>query len=292
MVEKFLVTGASGLLGRVFVTLAVAKGYDVCSLYFEHKPQVGKSIRVDLTDPASVDACMEAERPDIVINTASATDVDRCEREPQWAENLNGNAACKLSDACHRVNAFLVHVSTDYVFDGKKGNYNENDKPTPINRYGASKLIGEELVIQNENTCVARTSVVFGWGRSHRPNFGLWLYNKLSKGETVNVVSDQFASPTLNTNLAGMLLELAERRALGLIHVAGATRISRFEFAVKLANTFNFNSALVTPVKSDSIDWIAKRPRDSSLDTTKAREILNTKPLMVEDALREFAQTV
>jgi len=186
----------------------------------------------------------------------------------------------------------LIHFSTDYVFDGERGNYNESDKPTPVNQYGASKLIGERLVLQHENTCVARTSVVFGWGRTYRPNFGLWLYNKLSKGEPVNVVSDQFASPTLNTNLANMLLELAERRALGLIHVAGATRISRFEFAVKLANTFNFSSALLTPVKSESINWIAKRPEDSSLDITKARETLNTKPLKIEDALQEFTQTI
>jgi dTDP-4-dehydrorhamnose reductase len=291
MVEKCLITGASGLLGRVLVKSAIAKGFEVCSLYLEHSPDGGKGIRVDLTDSSSVNRCMAAEKPDIVINTASATDVDRCEREPEWARALNGNAAGILADACHGMNAFLVHLSTDYVFDGTRGNYNENDTPIPINQYGASKLIGEQLVLRHENTCVARTSVVFGWGRSYRPNFGLWLYNKLSKGEPVNVVSDQFASPTLNTNLANMLLELAERRARGLIHLAGATRISRFEFATKLANTFKFDSSLLTPVKSEFVNWIAKRPKDSSLDTTKARETLNSKPLEIEDAMQEFATT-
>ncbi len=162
--------------------------------------------------------------------------------------------------------------------------------PAPVNQYGSSKLLGERLVMEHENTCVARASVVFGWGRTFRPNFGTWLYDKLSKGEPVNVVSDQFASPTLNTNLANMILDLSERGTRGIIHVAGATRASRYDFAINLAKQLKFDAKLVTPVKSDSSSWIAKRPRDSSLDVAKAREILREKPMELEQALHVFAQ--
>jgi len=291
MVEKIIVTGAGGLLGYVLVRQALASGFDVCSLDFEHMPDCGRPIQMDLTDSSSVKSRIETERPEVVINTASLTDVDLCERQPELAKRVNGAAPGNLAEACEGAGAFLIHLSTDYVFDGNNGNYNENDQPAPLNQYGASKLLGEELVMCNKNTCVARTSVIYGWGRSFRPNFGTWLYSKLSKGEKINVVSDQFASPTLNTNLADMILELAERRWRGVIHLAGATRINRFDFAIKLANAFRFEPSLITSVKSDTSSWIATRPRDSSLDVTRAKSILNAKPLTVEEALREFAQT-
>jgi dTDP-4-dehydrorhamnose reductase len=291
MVDRILVTGASGLLGREVVEQAVVNGSDVCSVYFEHKPDIGRSLRLDLTNAKSVKECLQAERPDFVINTASLTDVDRCEREPELAKIVNGDAAGFLAEACRDVDAFLVHVSTDYVFDGRRGNYNENDQPAPINQYGASKLLGEQLVKKYENTCVGRTSVVFGWGRLPRLNFGAWVYSKLSKGEKVSVISDQFASPTLNTNLAAMVLELAKRRIRGLVHVAGATKCSRYDFAVKLANALQLQPDIVTPIKSQASSWIAKRPNDSSLNVRRAMESLITKPLKIDEAMRKFVES-
>ena len=290
MVDKILITGASGLLGYALVQRAATKGYDVCSLYREHRPQSGQTIQLDLTDERSVNECVQRERPAIVVNTASITDVDLCEREPELAKRVNGTAAGLLAGACDGIKAFLVQLSTDYVFDGSRGNYNENDDPAPVNQYGSSKLLGEQLVLRHENTCVARASVVFGWGRPFRPNLATWLYEKLSKGEHVNVVSDQFASPTLNTNLASMIIEIAEHGTRGIVHVAGATRASRYDFAISLAQQFNFDTKLVTPTKPESSSWIARRPGDSSLDVTKAERILGEKPMELTEALREFAQ--
>ena len=291
MVTKILITGASGLLGHAFVQQATAKGYDVCSLYHDHEPQVGRAIRLDVTNANAVNECLQLERPDIVINTASITDVDLCEREPELAKRVNGSAAGLLAEACDKFKAFLVQLSTDYVFDGRRGNYNESDEPAPVNQYGSSKLLGEQLVMQHEETCVARASVVFGWGRPFRPNLATWLYDKLSKGEHVNVVSDQFASPTLNTNLASIIIELSQRGTRGIVHTAGATRTSRYDFAISLAKQFNFDTKLVTSVKSDSSSWIARRPSDSSLNVTKAERTLSEKPKELTEALREFAQT-
>lgn len=290
MVTRILITGASGLLGHILVKQATEKGFDVCSIYREHEPESGRAVQLDITDTKSVNECVQRERPEVVVNTASITDVDLCEHDPDLARRVNGTAAGLLAEACEKVDAFLVHLSTDYVFDGSRGNYNENDSPAPVNQYGSSKLLGEQLVMRHQNTCVARASVVFGWGRSFRPNVGTWLYEKLNTGEHVNVVSDQFASPTLNTNLASMIVELAERRIRGIVHVAGATRASRYEFAIDLAKRLNFDTKLVAPVKSDSSSWFAKRPMDSSLDVTRAGRILTEKPMELEQALMAFAR--
>jgi len=289
MVGKILITGASGLLGQKLVTLATSKGYDVCSLYHAHLPKGGRPTRVDLTDAKAVNDCLQAEAPDAVINTASITNVDLCEREPESAMQINGTATGLLAENCHKANAFLVHVSTDYVFDGTRGNYAEDDEPSPINHYGRSKLRGELEARRQENSCIARTSVVYGWGE-YRSNFATWLYDRLRAGDNVNVVTDQYASPTFNSNLARMVLELADRRIRGIVHVAGATRASRYEFAVRLAEEFNFDTNLIVPVESSAMGWVAKRPRDSSLNVTKAMKILNNKPETLDEALREFAK--
>ena len=290
MVDKILITGASGLLGQSLVKLAGVKGHEVCSLYHTHPPRSGRTLQIDLTDAKAVEDLLQMEAPNVVINTASITDVDLCEREPELAMRVNGTAAGYLAEACERIQAFLVHVSTDYVFDGIKGNYSENDETAPVNCYGSSKLLGERLTLGRGKSCIARTSVLYGWGRQNRANFATWLHGKLSRREQVNVVTDQFASPTLNSSLAEMILELSGRRLSGIFHVSGATRASRYGFAIALAQQFGFDTNLVIPVESSSVGWVARRPRDSSLNVAKAMEILDNKPATMDAGLRKFAQ--
>jgi dTDP-4-dehydrorhamnose reductase len=287
---RILITGAGGLLGHALVQQAGDEGYDVCALYHEHEPEGGRAMRVDITDAKAVNECIQREKPSIIINTASVTDVDLCEREPELATRVNGTAAGFLAEACARVKAFLVQISTDYVFDGSKGNYDENDTPAPVNRYALSKLLGERLVANYGDSCIARTSVVYGCGRSYRANFGTWLYDKLSKSERVKVVMDQFASPTLNTNLASMTMELAKRRMQGIVHVAGATRASRYEFATRLAEELHADPNLLAPVNARSSGWIARRPLDSSLNVSKAMGLLKSKPVGLDEGIREFVR--
>ena len=175
------------------------------------------------------------------------------------------------------------------MFDGERGLYREGDKPAPINVYGRSKLLGEEqLQHSTPNYLMARTSVVYGWGRQQRPNFATWLIGKLKAGESAKIVSDQFASPTFNTHLAQMLLEAAERRLNGIIHMAGATRINRFNFSMELARAFGFDQALLSQTDANPTTWSALRPRDSSLDVSKATTMLSAKPISIEEALQQF----
>jgi dTDP-4-dehydrorhamnose reductase len=287
---KILVTGASGLLGSRLVELALTRGHQVCSAYYVHPPTRGNPRQLDLREEKEVRSCLTQERPEVVIHSAAITDVDLCERNPQLAMDVNGSATGSLAEACCDAGSHLIYVSTDYVFDGKRGSYNEKDEAQPINAYGQSKLLGERRVLNaNADFCVVRTSVLYGWGREHRPNFATWLHDNLKASRKVSVVTDQYASPTLNTNLARMLVEVAERRIHGILHLAGCTRISRYDFAVMLAKQFDFNQDLLTPVKADATQWIARRPYDSSLSVGKAKEMLSNKPATLEEALNEFA---
>ena len=286
---KVLVTGASGLLGTKLAQLALESGHNVESAYGEHAPQFGKPIRLDITSETDVLEQVSKGKPDVVFNTASVTDVDLCEQQPDLAMRVNGEAVGIIARACKEYDAFLIHISTDYVFDGERGLYGEGDKPAPINVYGRSKLLGEEQLQHNTpNYLLARTSVVYGWGRQHRPNFATWLIGKLKAGENVKIVSNQFASPTFNTHLAQMLLEAAERRLNGIIHMAGATRINRFNFSMELAREFGFDQALLSQADANPTSWNALRPRDSSLDVTKATKTLSSKPISIKEALQKF----
>jgi len=129
---------------------------------------------------------------------------------------------------------------------------------------------------------------VFGFGREHRSNVGTWVLERLSAGQNVKVVNGQYSSPTLSTHLAKMLLEVTERRITGTIHLAGADRINRYEFAVKLARKFEFNTDLIVPVAPELFNWFARRPADSSLNIEKASHLLEAKPMTVDDELRDF----
>jgi dTDP-4-dehydrorhamnose reductase len=286
---RILVTGASGLLGHKIRAIAQSYGHNVFGTYNVHPITGSGRKKVDLVDQSAVESVIAETEPDVVINTASLTDVDRCESEFEMALVINGKMPGALAKACSHSGSLMVQVSTDYVFDGERGNYEEGDTPNPINRYGRSKLEGELQVAANSRDyCIARTSALYGWGRNYRHDFATWMLDKWARSEEVRAVTDQYVSPTLNTNLARMLLEVAERRITGTIHLSGSSRNSRHEFAIMLARRFNFNQSLVVAVRSDSIGWVARRPRDSSLNVSKALQWLNNKPISIQAALEEF----
>jgi dTDP-4-dehydrorhamnose reductase len=154
--------------------------------------------------------------------------------------------------------------------------YKETNQPSPINHYGLTKLEGEKAVKTYANEyCIARASVIYGSiPATGKINFALWLLEKLRNKEKVKIVTDRWNSPILNTNLANMILEITERKITGTYHLAGATRINRYNFAKLIAKNFNLNTNLITPTLSNQFKWIAKRPKDSSLNTQKAQQTL------------------
>jgi len=286
---RLLVTGASGLLGHKVVQLALKKAHKVYSLYKEHSTDLGKAIKLDLTDQNKVSQTIIKLKPQAIIHTAAYTDVDGCEINKDLAWKANAEATKHLAIASASINSHLTYVSTDYVFDGEKGLYSEEDKPNPISYYGYTKLKGEEFIKEHaEQWCITRASVIYGWAQIQKLNFATWLINNLKQGKEVKVLTDQYISPTLNTNLAEMLLEIAEKKKTGILHTAGATRVSRHEFALALTKVFNLKSDLIKPAKMDEMLWNAKRPKDSSLNISKASALLNTKSLKLDQAMKKM----
>ena len=286
---RILITGASGLVGNKITALAQSQGHEVFGTYNVHASTGSRMRKVDLLDPLGVESVISETEPDVVINTASLTDVDRCEVDFDKALVVNGRVPGLIAKLCSQFGSAMVQVSTDYVFDGERGNYSEDDTPNPINRYGKSKLEGELQVAANSRDhCIARTSAVYGWGRSYKQDFATWMLQRWSRSEEVRAVTDQYVSPTLNTDLARMLLEVAERRIRGTIHLSGRTRISRHGFATLLAQRFAVNKSLIVPSRSDALGWVARRPRDSSLDVSRALEELDNKPVPIRAAIDEF----
>jgi dTDP-4-dehydrorhamnose reductase len=287
---RLLITGASGLYGSKLAQLAAVKDYDVYSGYSKDPPVYGKAIQFNISDKDQVEKALTRVRPEVIVHAASLTDVDKCETNKELAWKINVEGTRNIAKAAKASEAFLVYVSTDYVFNGEKGQYKETDITDPVNYYGLTKLKAEELVKSfTEEACIARASVIYGsTPAAGKINFALWLINKLGKNENPKVLTDQWNSPTLNTNMAEMTLEIIERKLTGIYHISGATRISRYDFAKLVAQTFNSNTNLITPSTTAEFSWPAKRPRDSSLDTSKAQKILKNKPLQIHQALEQL----
>jgi len=287
-----LVTGGTGLIGREVSIWAVKAGHELYSAYQVTRPEFGTPIELEMTDSSSVESCFRRARPDVVIHLAALTDVDKCETGRDLALKMNAKAVEVMAKEAKRYAAHMVYVSTDYVFDGEKGMYREEDKPNPVDFYGESKLKGEEAVKDHaDNWCIARTSTPFGL-HPKKKTFPVLVAERLSSGQEMQVVEDQYTSPTYTENLAKMLTEVSEKRTPGMIHLSGATRVSRMGLAVLLAGRLGLDTRLLKPVKMHQMRWVAKRPRDSSLNVDRANVILKAKPLPIESALDEFVATL
>ena len=291
---KILITGASGLLGSKVVEIISNNSYEVFPCYYSHPIHINNAIKLNLIDKDSLMKVMEKVRPDVIIHSAALTDVDLCEKEKELALKINSNSTELISNYAKKLNAYLIYVSSDYVFDGEKGNYKEEDEPNPINFYGYTKLLGEIAVSSICNDyLIVRTSVIYGSKPARdKINFALWVLDKLSNNKKIKVLVDQFVSPTLNTNLAEMLLEAIERRLTGICHMSGATRISRYDFAKELAKVMDLNVDLIEEARMQNMNWAAKRLKDSSLNVEKAKSTLNTKPLEIGEATRRLKMEV
>jgi dTDP-4-dehydrorhamnose reductase len=287
--KRLLITGANGLLGNKAAVLA-SRNYEVIPLYHA-KPLHDNSLEVDIANKEQVFSIFRKLRPDTAIHAAAETNVDKCETQKEHAWNVNVEGTKNVAEACAEVSAKLIHISTDYVFDGEKGHYEEEDKPNPISYYGITKLEGENHVIQNcDNHVILRTSVIYGW-HQWKQNFATWVIDQLRLNKEIAVVDDHYNTPTLADNLAEMTIEALRSDLHGLYHASGIEKISRYDFAIQIAKTFHLDLNLIKPIKMSQLTaWIAKRPKDSSLNTDKIQKHLKTKPLNITDGLNIMKQ--
>ncbi len=289
---RVLVTGGTGLLGYWVVRALKSRGFDVYASYHERPPaQVGVGrFRLDLENLNSIADVVRGIKPDVVVHTAAYTDVDGCEVNKEKAYRVNYLATKALVKACWDAELFM-YISTDYVFDGARGMYREDDTPAPVNYYGLTKLLGEVVVgsMVPDAGCVIRVSGLYGYSPTGRRNFGLIVLEKLVRGESVEAFTNQWLSPTYVKFLAEELVKVVEARITGIIHLVGE-RLSRYEFATMLAKALGVGGDLVKPKRMEDAKLIAPRPRDSSLDASKARELGLALP-PINECLRDMVLT-
>ncbi len=284
---KVLVTGSAGLVGRQVVK-DLSNSHQVFSCYNESKPEYGDSVKMDLKNHEMISSVLTEKKPEIVIHLGAMTGVDLCEKERTSASEINTKATEIIAKECSKLNSFLVYVSTDYVFDGNLGMYKEDDITNPLGFYGESKLEGEK-VVQNFSTnwCIARTSTPFGLHPTKK-SFPMWVIENLQKQKQIDILIDQFTSPTYIPNLSRMLIEISERRITGVIHAAGASKISRYQMASMVSDKLNLDGTLLKQISINKMKWVAQRPKDSSLDVSRASSILNEKPQKIDQSLNLF----
>lgn len=296
MYKRVLITGANGLVGQKLVEVfSKDRSFDLLICARQPAPYNASAsfgyLSLDITQRGAVKELVWNFSPDYIINAAAFTDVDGCEREKELSWKANVTAVENLVAAARLVEACIVQISTDYIFDGKAGPYDETALPNPLNYYGREKLAAENAVrASGENWLIIRTNVVYGVAPRVKKNFALWLAQELKKQRHVNVVSDQYGNPTLADDLARGIYELVRRNKRGVYHIAGADYLSRYEFALKLAEVFGYDKSLITPIKTADLNQLAVRPLQSGLITVKAQAELGMNFLGVEESLRIFKE--
>ena len=288
---KFLVTGSAGLIGRQVVK-DLSDTHEVFSCYDKSKPEYGNAVKMDLLNHEMISNVLFEIEPDVVIHLGAMTGVDLCEKEESMAFDINAKATQIIAQQCSILNTFLVYVSTDYVFDGNSGMYYEDSVPNPLSVYGKSKLEGEKVIQTfSSDWCIARTSTPFGLHPTKK-SFPIWVIENLQKQKQIDVLTDQFTSPTYVPSLSRMLIEISERHLTGIIHVAGASKISRYEMAKLISDKLGLDGKLLREISINDIKWVAPRPKDSSLNVSKAISILNQKPQKIDYDVNLFIDEI
>ncbi|MFM7543562.1 MAG: dTDP-4-dehydrorhamnose reductase [Ignavibacteria bacterium] len=225
-------------------------------------------------------------RPDFIINTAAMTNVDGCEIQRQEAWFSNVTFVEQLARLSLIVESHLIHFSTDYVFDGAKGPYTEQDQPNPICYYGKSKLAGENAVLKSHvNNTVIRTNVVYGLTTNDQSDFVQWVIKCHEAKQTMNIVDDQLSNPTLTDDLALSVKRIIEKKRCGLYHIGGNTYCNRYEFALEIAKIFHLDESLITPIQTHSLNQKAKRPLRGGLINLKAHTDLGIQYSTIQEGL-------
>ncbi len=271
---KILLTGCNGLLGYHILKMADTYSPEVKILatarqnaYSGHKPFE----YLDIADEVRLKYFLDVWNPDVLINTAAISKVDFCEQNKAWCYKTNFEAVKNMADACYKRNIHLVHLSSDFVFDGKKGMYNEEDQPSPVNYYGECKKMAEEY-LQNSpvSSAIIRTILVYGNPPSpKRGNILTWVLDSVKNEKSIRIVNDQFRCPTLVYDLAEGVMKIAMEKKDGIWHISGNKMISIFDFACRIATKFGYSTKYICPISSSELSLLALRPPKNLFNPTK-----------------------
>lgn len=290
--KHILITGSNGLLGQKLVhklknhpnfkLIASSKG--------ENRVKGTKDytyVSMDITNEEEVMKVFDEYQPDCVINTAAMTNVDACEENQDQCWNLNVTAVEYLIKASEKHQSHLIHLSTDFVFDGQSGPYKESDVPNPLSFYGKSKLASEELLQQSTiQWSIVRTIIVYGIvDDMSRSNIVLWAKSALEKNEKLTIVNDQFRSPTLAEDLADGCILIAEQEEVGIFHLSGKDLMSIVELVRRVAKHYGLDDSLIEEISSKELNQSAKRPPKTGFLLEKAISTLGYDPHSFEEGM-------
>lgn len=292
---RILITGSNGLLGQKIVRqllkrkinfLATSQGENRnsnCPAEFFSS--------LDITKKDQVEKTVNSFQPTAIINTAAMTNVDECEEKETQCRLINVDAVKYLLEISAKKNIHLIHISTDFVFDGLNGPYKETDSRNPLSIYAKSKADSEDILTQGnyKNWAILRTIIVFGQGENlSRTNIVLWAKETLKKGEELNIVNDQFRAPTWADDLAWACIKTAELNAKGIFHISGPETFSIFEMVQRIAVYYGADKSLVKPISSSTLNQKAKRPLLTGFILDKAKKELGYNPLSLEESLAKI----
>ena len=287
----FLITGSNGLLGQKILkklvdqnskVIATSKGKNrnKDSNHYTYES-------LDITNEKEVSQVLNLHQPDVVFNTAAMTNVDLCEDERVLCDKLNVDAVGFLANLCLEIDAHLIHISTDFIFDGEDGPYSEKDIPNPLSYYGKSKYKSEKLL--NNHLCkssILRTIVLFGVAENlTKSNIVLWVKDQLENLNKINIIDDEFRAPTLAEDLAEACVLVAKKKAFGIFHICGKDLMSIYDMVVVIANFYNFDVRLINRISTKILNQKAKRPPKTGFILDKAINKLGYNPHSFEECL-------
>jgi dTDP-4-dehydrorhamnose reductase len=291
---KILITGANGFLGYYLTEQLLANNFSViatgkgdCRLPFTHDLNF-QWLTMDITDPFSIHDVFENIKPDVVIHAGAISKPDECELDQMKAYLVNVEGTVQLLINSGELKSFFIFLSTDFVFDGEKGMYSEEDAPHPVNYYGRTKLEAEEAVKEYEcDWAIVRTVLVYGKNHSGHNNILTIVKEKMEKQEEYNVVDDQVRTPTYVEDLAKGIVSIVEKKATGIFHLSGKDVLTPYQMAIKTAEHLKLDSSILKKVTAASFSQPAKRPLKTGFKIDKARKELGYEPLSFEEGLKK-----
>ena len=286
ILQKTLIIGGSGLVGRILIK----KIKDIAKVYATYNTTIinlegAKFYQLDVRDANRVNNLVKEIQPEIVINAAAKRNTRYCEKNPDEAYKVNVDGTRNIVKACKTINAKMVFISSDQVFDGTKGKYREEDKVNPLNTYGKQKAMAEKIIKNNlDNWLIIRASYIYGWFTGG-DNFVTWVIEKLESGREIQISYDQFVTPIHVENFVDILIKLLENDKKGIYHVGEGECLSKYEFVKRIKETFRFDEAMVKPISSDALNENMVRPKNNCLDLSKIKNELNFSKYSIKNSL-------
>jgi len=287
--NRILITGANGMLGQRAVQFYSSReNIELLATSVEEKSVFDfvEYTQVDIKDRDSIKKVIYDYCPDFIVHTAAFTNVDLSERLREDAWKINVKGVEYIAEAARTIDAHIIHISTDYIFDGKNGPYDENAIPDPVGYYGRTKLASENtLRISGTFFTILRTNVLYGIAQNSRPDFVRWVISSLNNNEEIRIVKDQIGNPTFIDDLVQGINKIIEFRKTGVYNIGGKEFLSRFDFTLRIAEYFNLDKKLILPITTDELKQPARRPLKSGLLILKAETELGYKPHTISESL-------